>query len=404
MSNALNFFDLELLTVAFNNLKSQKLRSALSILGIVIGITAIITLISLGEGLNASVQQQFDELGTNTLTVLPGGGFAESLFSELEEDDADTIENIRGVESATAIYLNTVRVEFGEETKSVIVYGVKANKIGNLSDLGFVRIEEGRDLVPQDSHNIVIGPRLADGFFENEILLRENLKVNDEKLRVVGIMESARHFFGAIFNSAIVTTFEDLDRLSDDDLTPFRVMVQVAPGQDMDDVKERIEARLEKDHDKKDFQITSPQQAAEAAGSIISILQLVLAGIAAISLIVGGVVIMNTMIMAVAERTHEIGVLKAIGATNYSIQAIFLAEAALIGLIGGVIGVILGALLSQGASFAVEASLGLSFQVSISPTIAGIALGFSIVVGVLSGLIPAIIASRLDPIEAMRHH
>jgi len=369
----------------------------------VIGIAAIIALISLGEGLNASVQSQFQQLGTDTLTVLPGGGFAESVFAELEEDDPETIESVRGVESAVGIYLASVRVEFKGEKKGVIVYGADAKKAKNLEAMGMVQIEQGRTLVEQDRGNILIGPRLAEDFFEEEIHLKENLVVNGEKLRIVGIMERARHFFGAIFNNAIVTTKADLENITGEELTPFRIMVKVSPGQDVEGVKERIEDALEKKHGKKDFQVSSPQQVSETAGSVIGIIQLVLAGIAAISLLVGGIVIMNTMIMAVTERTQEIGVFKAIGATNHRIRAIFLAEAALIGLIGGIAGIILGALLSYGGALALEVAMGLTFQAIVSPTLVAIALAFSTIAGILSGLIPAVIASRLDPVEAMRH-
>ncbi len=402
MSSELNFFDGELLHVAFSNLKSQKLRSGLSILGIIIGIASIVALISLGEGLNASVQQQFEMLGTDTLTILPGGGFAESLFAELQEDDVDTIESVRGVESAVGIYVSSVRLKFKDEIKSIIVYGSDASKAKNLESMGMVDVEFGRTLVAQDRGNILIGPRLANGFFENEIHLRENLKINDDKLRVIGILKRARHFFGAMFNSAVFTTLDDLEDITGETLTPFRIMVKISEGQDIDVVRERVHDALEKAHGKTDFQISSPQQASEVAGSAIGIIQLVLAGIAAISLVVGGVVIMNTMVMAVAERTHEIGVLKAIGATNTSIRTIFLMEAALIGLFGGLIGVAVGIALSTGASIAIDLLMGLEFQAVVSPIVIVVALAFSIVVGVLSGLIPSTIASNLDPVEAMR--
>ena len=402
MSSKLNFFDAELLHVAFSNLKSQKLRSGLSILGIVIGIASIVALISLGEGLNATVQQQFEMLGTDTLTILPGGGFAESMFAELQEDDADTLESVRGVESAVGIYVSSVRLEFKDEIKSVVVFAADSSKAKNLESMGMVDVEFGRTLVEQDSGNVLIGPRLASGFFENEIQLRENLKINDNKLRVVGILSKARHFFGAMFNNAVFTTLDDLEDITGETLTPFRIMVKISEGQDVDEVRERVADALERAHGKTDFQISSPQQAAAVAGDVIGIIQLVLAGIAAISLVVGGVVIMNTMVMAVAERTHEIGVLKAIGATNTSIRSIFLAEAALIGLFGGILGILVGIGLSQGASLVLDLIMGFEFQAVISPTVIVVALAFSIGVGILSGLIPSTIASQLDPVEAMR--
>ena len=401
--NRLKFFDRELLNVAFSNLRSQKLRSTLSILGIVIGIAAIIALISLGEGLNASVQSQFEQLGTDTLTILPGKGFAESVFAELEEDDEETVEGVRGVSSAVGIYVGSARVDFKGEKKSAVIYAAEAKKAMNLEALGMVNVEQGRIIVEHDRGNVLIGPKLANGFFEEEIKVRENLHVNDEKLRVVGIMEPARHFFGAILNNAVMTTKADLERITGEELTPFRIMVKLEPGQDVDEAKQRVKDALEKKHGKEDFQISSPKQASQVAGDVIGIIQLVLAGIAAISLIVGGIVIMNTMIMAVTERTHEIGVLKAIGATNKKIQAIFLTEAGLIGLIGGILGILLGSFLSLGGSLALEVPMGLSFQAVISPTLVLAALGFSILVGVLSGLVPAVMASKLDPVEAMRH-
>jgi putative ABC transport system permease protein len=246
------------------------------------------------------------------------------------------------------------------------------------------------------------GKRLSTKFFEEEIHLRENILVNEKKLRVVGIMERATHTFGEMFNNAIVTTLSDLEELSDETLTPFRIFVELEEGQGSDEVKERVEEALEREHGRKDFQVITPQQISETAGSVLGIIQLVLVGIAAISLLVGGIGIMNTMLMAVTERTGEIGVMKAIGATNTRILGIFLVEAALIGLAGGIIGVLVGTGLASLVSIAAEAS-ALQLQAVVSPVLVAAALAFSMLVGLLSGLIPARRASQLDPVEAMRH-
>jgi len=403
----MGFVDAELFKVVFQNLKGQQLRSFLTLLGIVIGIAAIVALISLGEGLNASVQQEFESLGTNTIIVVPGGGFAGAFFTHLENDDVDTIESVRGIDFAAAIFMDSKQVKYGRETKTILILGVDPAKIINLGAVGFLKIGEGRLINSQDSFGVVIGNKLANETFDKPIMLKSSVELLDSnisiaKLRVIGIGETSSNSFGSFFNNAIIMNSKTLEDMSSTKLFPSRIIAEAVPGENIDEVKQRVEKALEKKHGEKDFQVMTTQQIGETAGNVVGIISLVLIGIAAISLLVGGIGIMNTMLMAVMERTREIGIMKAIGATNDKILAIFLLEAGLVGMVGGGIGLVFGIGIS-GLISLIATAAGFSLTASVSPTLIIGALAFSLIVGILSGIVPAMRAARLEPVEALRY-
>ena len=398
----MTLIDRELFSIAFKNLKGRRLRSFLTIFGIVVGIAAIVALISIGEGLNQSVTDQFDQLGTNTIMVLPGGGFVESVFAKLDEDDVDLIENIKGVDFAAALYITGLQVEYKGEMKTAIAIGIDPDKIEQLGFIGIANLEEGRNLTPRDTTAVVIGSKFGDRIIKDDISLKQSLNVNGSKLKIVGILEEAQNNFAGMFNTAITMNSNALKDLSDTEITPFRIIVKALPGEDIDELKERISNRLERAHGKKDFQVMDLQQISEMAGSIVGMISLVLIGIAGISLLVGGIGIMNTMLMSVLERTKEVGVMKAIGATTPRIISIFVVEAGMIGLVGGAIGLLLGIGAASIVSLVAEIA-GLPLTAIVTPTLIVGALTFSMAVGMIAGVYPAIRAANVEPVEALRY-
>jgi putative ABC transport system permease protein len=396
------FIDAELFRVAFKNLKGRQLRSFLTILGIVIGIAAIVALISIGEGLNQSVSEQFESLGTDTLMVLPGGGLMESVFAKLSDDDVDTIEQVKGVDFAAAIYVATPQADFRGEKQSVMAIGIDIGKIDKLGFIGIAKVKEGRILAKNDTAAVVLGSNFASKVMKEEIGLRQTIELGGKKFRVAGILEEAKNSFGTMFNTAIMMGSDQLKGISETELTPLRIIVKGLPGENIDDLKQRISDRLEREHNKKDFQVMGMQQVSDIAGSVVGMISLVLIGIAGISLLVGGIGIMNTMLMSVMERTQEVGVMKAIGATTPRITSIFVVEAGMIGLGGGIIGLFIGA----GAAVlisAIAAASGLPLEAVVSPALIAGALLFSVTVGMAAGVYPAIRAASIDPVEALRY-
>lgn len=399
--------DTEIFKIVFQNLKSQKLRSLLTLLGIIIGIAAIVALISIGEGLNIAVQQQFESLGTNTIFILPGGGFVDSAFARLQEDDAETIEKIKGVEFATEAFMVTKQIQFGNETKTVLIMGIDPKKAKNLSAIGIMQIESGREISAHDSFGVVIGNKLATSTFEKPILTKQSLEMLDSNieigtLRVIGINKKSSNNFASFFNDAIIMNSNTLQKMSSTKIYPIRIFVKAFDSENVEEVKERIEKKLEKEHGEKDFQVMTTRQISDIAGSVIGIISIVLIGIAAISLLVGGIGIMNTMLMTVLERTKEIGIMKAIGATNNRILTIFLLESGFIGMLGGTIGLLFGIGISMLVSIAAGFA-GFELPTAVTPTLIIGALAFSLIVGMIAGTIPAIRASRQDPVEALRY-
>lgn len=394
--------DAETFRTALDTLKAQGWRSSLTVIGIVLGITAIIALVSLGEGLNASVSQQFESLGNNTLIVLPGKSFADSAFIKLQAKDADHIEALRGIDFAAEIFILPKQVEFKGEKKTVLLIGLEADKMEKLSVAGIGAVEEGKQLFEKDQTGLVAGPDLAQTRFRQAVQVNNSVLIGDQRFKVIGIAEkSSNNFFGSFFNNAMVMNARALENVAGESISPSRILVRLLPGVDPEQTKRRITAVLEKTHNREDFQVLSPQQVGQTATGILDIVQLVLVGIAAISLIVGAVGIMNTMFMSVTERTNEVGLMKAIGATNQQVLAIFLAEALWIGLIGGIIGILLGTGLAQLISL-VAGLAGFELQAVVSLPLIGFALLFALIVGLASGVWPAKTAADLDPVEALR--
>ena len=402
----------EYFKLALTNLKRRGLRSWLTMLGIFIGIAAVVALISLGQGLEAAVASQFQALGADRITVqAQGAGFGPpgtGAANPLTVDDLRIVQNTRGVEQAAGRQIEQLLVSDGE-TQIVGIVGSypTARAERNLVDTYFESdVLVGRDLEINDRGVVVLGIN----YFEREVLSaqvrpRDTITIQGEEFRVVGVYERTGSFQT---DTTIAMNENDLRDLLDDDEDIYSVVfAQVTNVDEINQVVENIRENLRRDRGQdvgdEDFQVQTTQDSIDSINAVLGIVTVFIAGIAGISLLVGGIGIMNTMYTSVLERRKEIGVMKSVGARNNEILSIFLFEAGLLGLFGGLIGVALGV----GVAYLVEIIATTVFgtgivQASYSvPVLVG-ALLFSFVVGVISGYFPARNGARLNPVDAMR--
>lgn len=396
--------DAELFSVAFQNLKSQKLRSTLTLLGIVIGIGAIVALVSIGEGLNQAVNVEFEKMGMDTLTVQNGSelGMSTAITRSLKEEDLGIIENIPGVESVMGFYETAGIAEFKKKQTGIFIIGIEIKDQEFLEKAGYVDIIKGRFLKPNDRYALIIPESFAnDAFYEESLRVKDQLEINGQNFKIIGISKDMTGIAGGFTSNMLWFPKKTVqDFFGEED--PTEIMVKATDRSLVNEVAEKIEERLLRAHGEDDFTVMTTENIMEMAGVVLGLIQTVLVALAAISLVVGGIGIMNTMLMSVMERTKEIGVMKAIGATNNLVLSMFLAEAALIGGIGGIMGVVFGLFLSSIVSFAAEVN-GFALPIGINVAAMAGAVAFAMAVGMVSGYMPARKASMLEPVEALRY-
>lgn len=386
---------------AINGIRHRKLRSWLTILGIVIGVGAIIALISITQGLQGSIEEQFETFGANRIFIAPKGFQGPGSQSEgLTKEDVETVEGVGDFEYVTPFLFRTEEIEFKNEVKFTTVFGMEAENLEKFFGDVDVETTEGRFIRGGEKFVALLGSRVPTDIFDKEVRIRNTIKVASEDFKVIGILESQGN---AQDDNSITIPLDIAREIFDEPDDVDGMMAQVKSGLSIETVQKRIERRLEQARDDENFQVLTASQIAEQITQILGVFQIVLVGIAGISLVVGGIGIMNSMYTSVLERTREIGIMKAIGAKNSDILYIFLIESGIIGLIGGVFGVALGI----GIAFLVEkiaAQAGFSFlQISASPFLIIFGLLFAVMVGILSGTLPAVQASKLRPVEALRY-
>ncbi|MEM0438002.1 MAG: ABC transporter permease [Candidatus Micrarchaeia archaeon] len=397
---------------AMHNLRYRQLRTWLTVLGIVVGIATIIILISLAGGLKASVEKQLSSLDPRVIVILPssagmggipsgGGGMGTFMLTagKLYERDYQKVRAVNGVDKIAKAVSNRAPIKYGDEIISAQVAGVEPDVIREVST---INIQEGRFLQPGDRGVVVLGNSIANDAFDKKVNLGSVIEIAGRKFTVVGITEKS----GASmvnFDNTLFIPFDEGRQIFGELLVQNEIsmmQVLVAEGYNTSEVRKEIEDVLLQSHrlsvDEKDFTVLDARAVGEQVDSVIGVLTLFLGAVALIALAVGTIGVSNTMFMAVMERTHEIGVLKAIGATNRDIMLTFIIEAGIIGLVGGILGILFGTLFSLSLGY-----FGIKTMVTIE-LIVGSSL-FAFAVGVVAGIIPAKNASEIPAIEALRY-
>ena len=391
---------LESLSLAVKNIVSSKTRTLLTMLGIIIGVAAVIVIVGLGNGLEGYVSDSFSSMGTNTLTVMVlSRGSTRTM--EVEDVYGIVAENSQYLDlcSPTASLSGSVKV--GADTTSSSVTGVSEDYF---SIQGY-EVSQGRGLQYSDiatrTKVCVVGAYLDQAYFGGNAV-GQTLRVGGQSLTIVGVLEQqADELEEGGADDCLFLPYSTASRISG------RVSsyVVTVPDEDfLSESKAALEDALYEFFESDDFYtVTSMSEMLETMTSMINLLVLVLAGIAAISLVVGGIGIMNIMLVYVTERTREIGIRKSLGAKERYIMQQFVIEAACTSALGGIIGILIGYGLSAAATRVVTSLMEATLTVSPSAGAVALAFGISVGIGILFGYLPAKKAAALNPIDALHY-
>jgi putative ABC transport system permease protein len=393
-----------ILSFVIRNLRRRKLRNWLTIAGIVVGVIAIVSLISLSEGLKSAITDEFNSLGSQKITITSkyqsfGGGKSSQ---GLVEEDIKTIQKITDVDYATGSLNGYLETRYNQNKQMLSYVSYEPKYFENMLKQGNLELFKGNFITSDKSKDLIVGYNFYDleeskDIFGKTLDLGKKVKVAGTDYTVIGILKKTGD---GRKDTVIYMSNENLKEITKNDT--FDVIYAInKEGKDIEETAERIKDRLERKRGSQDVFVTSPIQEAKNREETLGMVSIVIIGIACISLLVGGIGILNSMYTSVFERKKEIGILKAVGAKRRDILLIFLLESGIIGLIGGTIGVILGfglaLLVKLGA-----AQAGITISILISFNIVILALGFSFLIGIISGMIPAYIASSQEPVDALR--
>ncbi len=397
--------------IALKNLLKKKMRSWLTLIGIFIGIATVVGIISLGQGLESAVAQQFQVLGADRISVSAvgsvGGPPGTSAVEPITRNDLQVVQRTRGVSIATGQLIEQGTMEFGDESRTAFITTLpRDTRERNFAkDTNNYEIAIGRMIRPDERTKVVLGSRWEDRpIFERTLRTGDEIKIRGQTFEIVGFLERTGSFQvdGVVLMAEEVarTLFEKENEYATILATPTNV-------QEINTVRDRIQENIRRDRGEEEgrenFEATTSQETLDSLNEILSIVTYFLVGIAAISILVGGIGVMNTMFTSVLERTREIGIMKSIGARNSDIQNMFLIESGLLGLTGGIIGLLLG----MGFGLLVQTLGRLALGTDLIQAIFTIeliigALLFSFLIGAIAGLLPAIRAAKMNPVDSIR--
>ncbi|HTX44462.1 MAG TPA: ABC transporter permease [Methanocella sp.] len=406
---------LDIFEYTFSDFSSNKFKTMMSSLGIIIGVMAIVVMLTLGDGLYSGVSRQFGDLDLDQMLIMPGGGGAgggqggmsfsfaggqvqEKQPAKFTDRDVSLLLSTPGVTEVTPRVNGNGIVTFSDENRSLTIQGIRPASEAKLAQ----GIDKGRFLSQTDAYSVVLGSKVANGTFTRIIrpgaliTITNPLDGKSHDFTVVGILkESNGSIISGDPNSNVYMTMDGIKAVSSVD--SYSMIYARAASPDLaQKTADNAKDSLNRLHRNEAFQVVTVKSFSDVINSIFDYIKYILSGIAAISLVVGGIGILNVMMLTVKERTKEIGLMKAVGATTMDVRMLFLAESALLGIVSGLIGLAL--------AFIITAVIGsvaqMSMPVSINNILIGLCFGF--VTTTIAGVYPANQAATLDPIEALR--
>lgn len=394
----MNYFTF-LIKTALKDFGRSKVRTTLTSLGILIGVFSVVMLISIGLGLKNYITKQFEDLGTNLILVLPGSGFSQGFGAglaggaEFDERDVSSLNKINELEYVVPVFMKATDVVASKEEEFGYVMGTSDDFFG----LYNLEAEAGSFFTKGDmqgrSKKVVLGRNLAEKLFEGyENAVGQDIKIQNQRYEVVGVSENVGD---DQLDNAVLMPFRSTFGNLNPSKTFFAIYVGVADEDKVTDAKALVEKELLKRYEEDDFEVSEQAELLATINQIIGVINIVLIAIGSISLIVGGIGIMNIMYANVTERTKEVGIRRAIGATKRDVLLQFLTESVMLSLMGGIIGLVLATL--------VVLLVQPFFPLGINIVAVVMALGVSSAIGVFFGVFPARRAANLTPIEAIRY-
>ena len=389
--------------LAFSSFRFNKLRTALTALGIAVGIAAVVLLTALGGGAHEYMLNQFSQFGANLITIHPGkvstmgvSGAVINNVRPLSLDDVKSLHNIRNVLAAVPQVQGNLPVESGNRTRWTMVIGVNHE----VPQAWKMKVALGKflpDEAPEQARNLaVIGDKIKQELFPHRSPLGEFIRVGQERFRVIGVMESKGQILGFDMDDMVyIPVYRAMSIYNRESL--MEVNILYAAGTDEKLIAENIKKHLIKRHGTEDFTLTTQTDILDTLGSILGILTAVVAGLGSISLLVGGVGIFTIMSIAVNERIKEIGLLRALGASRRQVTLMFLYEAGVLSGLGGIVGMLVGFGIAWGLHLLLPA-----LPVSIQWDYVILAESIAIITGMVAGLVPARRAAAMTPVDALR--